>query len=387
MDFTYPPEAEAFRAEFRAWLAANLPDDLRAGGSDVEDVAGDRLERLRAWNRQLAEARYAAISWPDEYGGRGAGILEQVVYAEELQRAGAPGTVNVIGLSNIAPAIIEHGTDDQKRELLPRMLRGDDIWCQGFSEPDAGSDLASLKTTAVRDGDDWVVNGQKTWNTLGAYANWCELLVRTDASLPKHRGITCLLVDMTLPGVEVRPLVTITGDREFSEIFFTDVRVPLASTLGPVNEGWRVAMTTLAYERAGVARLHLGLRASVARLVELARSTPLGDGRVAADDPVVRNRLARVYAEAELLKLLAERAISGELHGRPTGPEGSLAKLHWAETSQHVSELATEILGPDGLTDRWGHDRVSGRSFSIAGGTTQVNKNIVATRILGLPRS
>jgi alkylation response protein AidB-like acyl-CoA dehydrogenase len=386
VDFRYPPAVEAFRAEFRAWLDENLPDDLRETPGGGLDVDHERLERLRWWNRRLADARYAAISWPEEYGGRGAGTLEQVVYAEEMQRAGAPGTVNVIGLSNIAPAIMEHGTEEQKKGLLPRMLRGDDIWCQGFSEPDAGSDLAALTTTAVLDGDHWVVNGQKTWNTLGAHANWCELLVRTDPSAPKHRGITCLLLDMTLPGVEVRPLVTITGEREFSEIFLTDVRVPVTSTLGPVNDGWRVAMTTLAHERAGVARLHLGLRASVARLIETARATPLGDGRMATDDPVVRNRLARVYLEAELLKLLADRAISGELHGRPAGPEGSLVKLHWSQAAQHVAEVATEILGPDGLSGRFARDRVGSRSFTIAGGTTQVNKNILATRILGLPR-
>src|SRR5437899_12917665 len=246
MDFTYPQEAEAFRKEFRAWLDENLTDDLRQRAQHPVGDDPERIERLKEWNRTLAGARYAAIAWPPEYGGRGASLMEQVVYAEEMHRARAPGTVNIIGLSNIAPAIMEHGTEEQKTTLLPRMLRGDDIWCQGFSEPDAGSDLASLRTSAVRDGDCWVVNGQKTWNTLGHLANWCELLVRTDPSVPKHKGITCLLVDMTLPGVEVRPLVTITGEKEFNELLFTDVRVPVDCTLGPVNEGWRVAMTTLA---------------------------------------------------------------------------------------------------------------------------------------------
>jgi alkylation response protein AidB-like acyl-CoA dehydrogenase len=308
------------------------------------------------------------------------------VYAEEMHRAGAPGTLNPLGLSNIAPAIIEFGTDEQKRTLLPRMLRGDDIWCQGFSEPNAGSDLASLRMSAVLDGDVWVVNGQKTWNTLGHLANWCELLVRTDPSVPKHKGITCLLVDMTLPGVEVRPLVTITGEKEFNEIFFTDVRVPVDGTLGPVNEGWRVAMTTLAYERGTVAKLHLGLRSKVQRLLDEARRTPLGDGRMAADDPVLRRDLARVYLEAELLKLISERAISAELHGRAMGPEGSIAKLVWSETEQHLTEVASAVLGPDALSGPWARDRVYSRALTIAGGTTQVNKNILAQRILGLPR-
>src|SRR2546430_8556746 len=264
--------------------------------------------------------------------------MEQVVYAEEMHRAGAPGTVNIIGLSNIAPAIMEHGTEEQKRRFLPRMLRGDDIWCQGFSEPDAGSDLASLSTSAVRDGDRYVVKGQKVWTTLGQLANWCELLVRTDPSVPRHRGISCLLVDMTLPGVEVRPLVTITGERDFNEIFFTDVRVPTSSLLGPENDGWRVAMTTLAHERGGVAGLHLGLRKKIEKLLRLARSTTRG-GRPASEDPVLRQRLAGIYLEGELLKLLSQRALSAAIHGRETGAESSLAKLTWSEAEQHVAEL------------------------------------------------
>jgi alkylation response protein AidB-like acyl-CoA dehydrogenase len=387
MDFTYPAEAEAFRAEFRAWLDANLTDEFRNSGFDGSlDADADALARGRTWNRMLADARYAAIAWPEEWGGRGAGVLEQVVYAEEMHRANAPGTLNPIGLSNIAPAIIEHGTDDQKRTLLPRMLRGDDIWCQGFSEPNAGSDLASLRTSAVRDGDAWIVNGQKTWNTLGNVATWCELLVRTDPDVPKHKGITCLLVDMSRPGIEVRPLTTITDEQEFNEIFFTDVRVPVDCTLGPVNEGWRVAMTTLAYERGTVAKLHLGTRAKIQRLIATARETSDGAGGVIADDPVLRQQLARVYLEGELLKLISDRAISAELHGRAMGPEGSVAKLLWSETEQHITEVASEVLGPDALEGQWARDRVYSRALTIAGGTTQVNKNIVAQRILGLPR-
>ncbi|MDQ1467812.1 MAG: hypothetical protein QOH10_2227 [Actinomycetota bacterium] len=394
MEFAYPPEAEAFRKEFRAWLDEHLTDDIRAGAGWSMELDPDRLERLREWNRILADARYAAIAWPEVWGGRGAGLMEQVVFAEEMQRTGAPGTLNPLGLSNIAPAIIEHGSDEQKRALLPRMLRGDDIWCQGFSEPDAGSDLASLRTTAVRDGDCWIVNGQKTWNTLGHMANWCELLVRTDPDAPKHKGISCLLVDMTLPGVEVRPLITITGEIEFNELFFTDVRVPVDQTLGPVNEGWRVAMTTLAYERGTVAKLHLGLRAKVGRLLALARETPVGGTgkagagkNMAADDPVLRQKLARVYLEAELLKLISDRAISAELHGRAMGPEGSIAKLVWSEAEQHLTEVAADVLGPDALSGPWARDRVYSRALTIAGGTTQVNKNILAQRILGLPRA
>jgi alkylation response protein AidB-like acyl-CoA dehydrogenase len=388
VDFTDPPEADAFRHELRTWLDDHVTDEVRTLGRATSlDPGSERLERLRAWNRALADAGYAAIAWPREYGGRGAGVLEQVVWDEELHRAGAPGPINVIGIPNVAPAIMAHGTSAQQTGLLPRMRRGDDIWCQGFSEPDAGSDLASLRTRAVRDGDDWVVTGQKIWTTLGQVADWCELLVRTSPEAPKHHGISCLLVDLDRPGVDVRPLVTITGEREFNEIFFEDVRVPVDQTLGPVDDGWRVAMTTLAHERGGVARLHLGLRAKVQRLLELARSTPLGDGRMASDDPALRQRLARAYLHAELLKLLSDRAISRELHGRPLGPEGSLAKLVWSETEQLVAEVSGEVLGPDANSGEWGRDRVMARSHTIAGGTTQVNKNIIATRILGLPRA
>jgi alkylation response protein AidB-like acyl-CoA dehydrogenase len=386
MNFDYPPEAEAFRREFRAWLDEHLDADL--GGTGISWAESpDALERMRTWNRKLADAGYGAIAWPVEYGGRGAGVMEQVVFAEELHRAGAPGTMNPIGISNIAPSIMQHGTEEQKRRFLPPMLRGDEIWCQGFSEPNAGSDLASLQTRAVADGDDFVLNGQKVWNTFGNVADWCELLVRTDPDVPKHKGISCLLVDMRLPGVEARPLVTITGEAEFSEIFLTDVRVPRSALLGPENEGWRVAMTTLTHERGGVASLHLGVRKKIADLLELARTTQRGStGATAADDPVVRQSLARLYLEGEYLKLLSDRAVSGLLHSREAGPETSLAKLVWSECESHIAEVAGQVLGPAANSGQWGRDRVYARALSIAGGTTQVNKNIVAQRVLGLPR-
>jgi alkylation response protein AidB-like acyl-CoA dehydrogenase len=379
MDFTYPVEAETFRSEVRTWLDHHLTDRFR--GLEAGVAAGpERLERLREWNRILADAGYAAITWPKEWGGREASVMEQVVFAEELHRARAPGPVNVIGLPNIAPAIIEHGTDEQKRRFLLRMLRADDIWCQGFSEPEAGSDLAGLRTRAERDGDHYVVNGQKVWTTLGPVATWCELLVRTDPTAPKHRGITCLLVDLSLPGIESRPLVTITGEPEFGELFVTDVRVPVSAVRGAENEGWRVAMTTLTNERGGVAALHLRVREQIQGLIRQCRDL----GRTA--DPVARQQLARLYLDGEMLKLLADRAISGQLHERPGGPESSLIKLCWSETSQRLAELTTDLLGEDGLHGAAGRGVLAARSLTLAGGTTQVQKNIIAQRILGLPR-
>jgi alkylation response protein AidB-like acyl-CoA dehydrogenase len=384
MDFAYPPAAEALRAELRAWLDENLEPRFRGLGSVIA-ASPDGLEALREWNRRLADAGWVAIAWPREHGGRDAGVIEQVVWAEEMDRAQAPPLLNPIGLSNIAPSIMQFGTDAQKDRFLRRMRRGDDVWCQGFSEPDAGSDLASLRATAVRDGDHFVVNGQKVWNTLGSVADWCELLVRTDPEAPRHRGISCLLVDMTLPGIEVRPIVTITGEAEFAELFFTDVRVPADALLGPLHQGWSVAMTTLNNERGGVAALHLQVRRKIRQLIDEARRTPCGDGSAAAD-PGLRRELARLYVEGEHLKLLSDRALSGMIHGR-AGPEGALTKLVWSQTEQQLAEVAARVLGPDALAGTWGRARLHSRSYSIAGGTTQVNKNIVAQRVLGLPRS
>jgi len=383
MDFSYSPEAEAFRTEFRAWLDDHLTDRYRDFVGFFDEP--EKLATMREWNALLADAGYAAISWPEEYGGRGASVMEQMVWAEEMHRAEAPPTLNPIGLANIAPTIMHYGTDEQKLEYLPKMLRGDHIWCQGFSEPDAGSDLAGLKTSAVLDGDSYVVNGQKVWNTFGNIATHCELLVRTDPDAAKHQGITCLIVAMDAPGVEVKPLVTITGEREFNEIFFTDVRVPIENRLGPEHEGWRVAITTLTHERAGVANLHLSVRKKVAEIIDLARQTDV-EGRPAVEDPVLRQRLAKVYMEGELLKLLAWRAVSGMLHGRESGPESSVAKLVWSDLEQELAEVVGDVLGPAANEGRWGQSRVYARAYPLVGGTTQVNKNVVAQRVLGLPR-
>jgi alkylation response protein AidB-like acyl-CoA dehydrogenase len=380
VDLSYPPEAEEFRTELRGWLDAHLTDRHCALGKALLDPSPDDLAAYREWLGLLADAGYAAISWPAEYGGRGAGVVEQAVWAEEMDRAQAPPHLNALGVSNIAPAILAFGTDEQKTTLLPRMLRGLDVWCQGFSEPGAGSDLASLSTRAVREGDDYVVTGQKVWTTLGHVATHCELLVRTDPDAPKHRGISCLLVDMTLPGITVRPLVTLTGEPEFNELFFDDVRVPVSALLGPENEGWRVAMTTLNHERGGVVALHLGVRRRIRELVALARE------RGVVDDPVVRQTLAATYRDGELLKLLADRVVAAAASGASAGPEAALGKLVWSAVEARLAEASVAVLGPDAGSGEWGRARVYARALSIAGGTTQINTTVVATQVLGLPR-
>jgi alkylation response protein AidB-like acyl-CoA dehydrogenase len=383
VDFSYPAEVEEFRTELRDWLSANLTSELiaarRPAGRD--DAA---FEMLRAWNQTMADAGWAAVSWPRDYGGRGATVLEQLVYTEETTRARAPMPLNVIGLNNIAPAIMQYGTETQKTTLLPRMMRADDIWCQGMSEPEAGSDLASLRTRAVRDGDDFVVNGQKIWTSLGHRAQWCQLYVRTDPEAPKHKGISCLIVDMGLPGIEVRPLVTLNGDTDFAEVFFHDVRVPADALLGPLNAGWQVATTTLSHERAGAARLYAEMQVRLEELVDDIAAQ--GD---ALEDPVTLRRLGEIAVRIKYLEVLCQRSISATLHG---GSEmtafgsASLAKTVWGEIGQELAALAFDVLGTRGSNAPWANYRLTSRSLTIAGGTTQINKNITAQRVLGLPR-
>jgi alkylation response protein AidB-like acyl-CoA dehydrogenase len=383
VDFSYPAELPQFRDELRTWLTANLTDDIVAAGRSRNSDAG-RFETLRRWNRETADAGWAAVSWPVEYGGRGATLFEQLVYAEEMTRARVPLPLNVIGINNIAPAIMYYGNESQKRTLLPRMLRADDIWCQGMSEPEAGSDLASLRTRAIRDGDDdeadFIVNGQKIWTSLGHRADWCQLYVRTDPDAPKHKGISCLIVDMTLPGIQVRPLITLTGSDDFAEVFFTDVRVPAGALLGPLNQGWQVATTTLSYERAGAARLYADLQA---RLEEL--TADLFRSGAALEDPVTLRRLGGIAVRIKYLEVLCQRSISAAVHGRDSFASASLAKTVWGEVGQDLAALAFDALGPAAAEGRWAEYRLSSRSLTIAGGTTQVNKNITAQRVLGLP--
>ncbi|MBW0011951.1 acyl-CoA dehydrogenase family protein [Mycobacterium sp.] len=384
MDFSYPADVERFRTELRDWLSANLTDELIAARRPTgRDDAG--FEMLRAWNRTMADAGWAAISWPREYGGRGATVLEQLVYTEETTRARAPMPLNVIGMNNIAPAIMQYGTESQKTTLLPRMMRADDIWCQGMSEPEAGSDLASLRTRAVSDGEHFVVNGQKIWTSLGHRARWCQLYVRTDPEAPKHKGISCLIVDMRLPGIEVHPLVTLNGDTDFAEVFFRDVRVPADALLGPLNAGWQVATTTLSHERAGAARLYAEMQARLEELVDDIAAH--GD---ALDDPVTLRRLGEIAVRIKYLEVLCQRSISATLHGgspKVAFGSASLAKTVWGEIGQDLAALAFDVLGSRGSNAPWANYRLTSRSLTIAGGTTQINKNITAQRVLGLPRT
>jgi alkylation response protein AidB-like acyl-CoA dehydrogenase len=373
----------AFRSSLVEWLSANLtPEVIEAERANSQSEGQAHLHVLREWNARLADARWAAVAWPSRYGGRDATLAEQLAYHEEMVRAGAPGPVNTIGVSNIAPAIMQLGTDEQKERFLRPMLRGDELWCQGMSEPDAGSDLASLRTAARREDDAFVVSGQKTWNSLGRHAHWCQLYVRTDPTAPKHKGISCLLVDMASPGITVRPLRTMSGEFIFAELFFDDVVVPQSNLLGPLNEGWRVAMTTLSHERAGVARLHLELSARFEDLLLAARRTgPIRDA-------VQRDHLARLYADIACLRFSTSRELAAiGQGGQPSAAMGGLAKLAWSNASQSLAELAVDMLGLGALLGgTWTHELLLSPAYSIAGGTGDINRNVVAEHALGLPR-
>lgn len=391
MDLNLTPGEQRFRDEFRAWLGANVPAEWAGGGAGAEDRA-EYVEHLRDWQRRLYDGGWAGISWPKEYGGRGATLMEQAIFQEELARAGAPPLVGTIGLSLVGPTIITLGTPEQKARHLPKILSGEEIWCQGFSEPNAGSDLAALGTKAARDGDDFIINGQKIWTSFAQMADWCLLLVRTDAGAPKHRGITCLLADMRAAGVAVRPLRQMPGDSGFNEVFFTDVRVPAAQVLGEVDGGWTTAITALMNERAN---LGTGVQVVFKRQLEalVARSrTVERNGRPASEDPIVRQKLAQAYLELEILRLNTNRALTSLSKTGVPGPEGSTQKLYWSEMNQRTQQAAQEILGPYGQLREfdggvWEYGYLRARGNTIEAGTSEIQRNIIAERVLGLPKS
>jgi alkylation response protein AidB-like acyl-CoA dehydrogenase len=391
MDLNQTPEELAFREEVRTWFEANVPKDW-VKRRNAEESMEARFAYLRGWQRTMFDAGWAGLSWPKEYGGRGASLMQQVIFTEEMARAEAPPFANVLGLGLIGPTIIAYGNQEQKLRYLKKILSAEEIWCQGFSEPNAGSDLAALSTEAKLDGDHFVVNGHKCWNSYGWAADWCELVVRTDPNVPKHKGLTVLLVDMKTPGVEVRNLKQMSGESEFCEIFFRDVRVPVANVVGKVNDGWKVAIGTLMHERGTFgAGLQVNYKRNLNRLLELARER----GRTA--DPLIRQKLAQCYTEIEIMRLNQLRAFSRINETGVPGPEGSIQKIFWSELNQRFQQVAMEVLGPygqlahgssDAFDDgNWAYQYLRTRGNTIEAGTSEIQRNIVGHFVLGLPKS
>jgi len=395
MDLNLNQEELAFRDELRAWLKANVPKDW---DEYREESLEHRFEYLKRWQRKLYDGGWAGISWPREYGGRGASLMQQVIFWQEMALAGAPPLANVLGLGIIGPTIIAFGTEEQKKRYLAKMLSAEEIWCQGFSEPDAGSDLANVRCEANLEGDHYLVNGQKVWNSYGWAADWCELVVRTDPAAEKqHKGLSVLLVDMKSKGVEVRPLKQMTGESEFNEIFFHDVRVPAANLVGKVNQGWNVAMGTLMHERGTFgAGLQVTYKRNMQRLIELARKTPR-NGHTVAEDPIFRQKLAQLYAEIEILRANQMRAFSRISATGVPGPEGSIMKIFWSELNQRFQQVAQEMLGPYGQLEAgdhhavdngsWAYGYLRSRGNTIEAGTSEIQRNIIGHFVLGLPKS
>jgi alkylation response protein AidB-like acyl-CoA dehydrogenase len=392
MDFNFSPEDEAFRAEFRTWLEQNRDYATPAREPLADELEGDWDARVR-WHRRLHAGGWMGIHWPREYGGRGATILQNLIYQDELERAGAALPFTGFGISLLGPTLIHWGTDAQKRRHLPKILAGEEFWCQGYSEPNAGSDLASLQTRAVEDGDYFVVNGAKIWTSAAQHADWIFLLVRTDPLAPKHKGISYLLVDMKTPGITVRPLLQMTGARGFNQVYFEDVRVPRADLVGERNQGWQVAITTLMFERAmGHDR---GLLKQVEELADLARRIPR-DGGFAWNDCSVRQRVAELKTEADALRYTGYRQLTRQLKGLPPGAESSMLKLCGTELALRIALFAMELLGPYSQFEtaapfaldagRWSLRMLAARGPTIYTGTNQIQHNIIGERVLGLPK-
>jgi alkylation response protein AidB-like acyl-CoA dehydrogenase len=397
VDFSLTLDQEAFRERVRGWLELNIPRQWvrRAMGSS-EVPRPEAYEFLREWQRKLWEAGFIGLTWPKEYGGQGLSFVEEMIVHQEMALLKAPSILNILGVGMAGPTIIAYGTEAQKTRYPAKILSADEIWCQGYSEPNAGSDLASLQTRAVKDGDTWVINGQKVWTSLAHLADWMMLLARTDPDAPKHKGITYFLLDMKLPGVTVKPLKQLTGDAEFSEVFFDNVRVPESQVLGGVNNGWQVGLTTLMYERLALGfGLQVRLRIALDGLVEMARHVEKS-GRPTTKDPVLRQKLAQLWIETESLKYTGARAITKLLRGELPGPEASAGKMVWVDVHQRLQELAMEVEGPYsqlvGGSERaiesgiWQYSFLRSRANSIEGGTAEIQKNIIGERVLGLPK-
>ena len=388
MDLGLTPSELEFRDQLRAWLKDNLPPKM----VKTADNTTAYYDYLKDWQRKLYEGGWAGISWPKEYGGRGASFIEQAIFQEEMAIADAPERMGTIGQGLVGPTIIAVGTEEQKKRYLPKILSGEEVWCQGFSEPNAGSDVAGLETKATRDGDDFIINGQKIWTSYAHIAEQCLLIVRTDPSAPKHKGITSFLVDMKTDGISVRPLKMMSGDSGFNEMFFTNVRGPSKYVIGKVNEGWGVAITALANERANLGTgLYVTFKRNLDAMIAQARKLKRG-GRPVIEDPVVRQRLAQAYVDLEVLRLNTTRSLSMLSKTGAPGPEGSIQKLYWSELNQRMAQIAMEVLGPYGqLSDydngRWAYMYLRSRGNTIEAGTSEIQRNIIAQRVLGLPRT
>jgi alkylation response protein AidB-like acyl-CoA dehydrogenase len=396
MDLTLTPAEENFRDECQAWLDAHVPREWHDSAFREALTPAEEISFLRSWQHTLYDGGWIGLGWPRDYGGRGATLMEQVIFDQEMARAKAPPLINVLGIIIAGPTLMVHGTEAQKRRFLPKILNAEEIWCQGFSEPNAGSDLASLATRANLDGDEFVVNGQKIWTSYGHIAQYCLLLARTDPSLPKHKGISAMIVDMQSPGITVRPLRQITGDAEFNEVFFDNVRVPRANLVGEINDGWNVAITILMFERLNTASLlEIQTKIALDELIDTARRT-LRNGRPATEDAIIRQKLAQIYTDVEILRLSTYRSITRFQCGQRPGPEGSIDKLFWSETTQRLFEVGMEILGPQGQlvkgskwtvnSGHWSYQFLRSRGDTIAGGTSEILRNIIAERVLGLPK-
>jgi alkylation response protein AidB-like acyl-CoA dehydrogenase len=396
MDFDFTDKQQNFRLEVRAWLEANVPAELRGRGFASSRADLEAVRRLRNWQRTLYKAGYVGMDWPTEYGGRGASLVEQVMFYEEMSRAQAPQPLNRSGLSMLGPTLMKHGSAAQKGRHLDKILTAEEIWCQGFSEPNAGSDLANLQTRAVLDGDWYVLNGQKVWTSMAHVADWGFFLVRTDPAAAKHKGITFLLLDMKSPGITIRPLRQITGEAEFNEVFLENVRVAASNVVGKVNEGWGVAITTLSYERDVLTMIrHISLRTALERLIALAKRTRR-NGRLASAEPVIRQKLAGLMVAERCLQLNGYRSLTKILKGGAPGPEGSTSKLFWSQVDQDLAEIATEVIGPYSqiaAPSSWAVDEGQwefycclARGSGIRAGTTEILRNILGERVLGLPK-
>jgi alkylation response protein AidB-like acyl-CoA dehydrogenase len=394
VEIRFTDEEEAFRAEARAWLEANVP---RGPRPEIADLRGRRAYDM-AWQRTMFDAGWAGINWPKEFGGRGASLMEQVIWYEEYARVGAPEVnTGFVGLKHAGPTLIACGSAAQKAYHLPRILRGDVVWCQGFSEPNAGSDLAALQTRADIDGDHLVVNGQKIWTSFGHIAEFQELLVRTDPAAPKHKGITWVICSMDTPGLDIRPIKTLAGNSDFCEVFYDNVRIPLANVVGALNDGWRVAMATLSFER-GTAFMSEQVRQArrLDELIAMARRVPGPNGRGrAVDDDEIGRRLALAAAEVEAMRAMTYRSLSVAARTGMPGAEASMIRLFFSELVQRIDALALDIVGPEGLggfdaagapTGPWGERYLTGLSQTIGGGTKEIQRNIIGERVLGLPR-